>query len=148
MRKKRPRSKKLLRLIRNNSLEDDEFKIIISGKSAFKIEVDELECERLRDYLISYGVNENSIVLEKESMDTLGNMIFSMLKIQLLLEENNTSSSPNINITLITEHFHMKRSKQLFSQIFNFLYQVYPNISIYFVSAQSFGFSKLFLKKN
>lgn len=63
--KKRPRSKKLLDIIRTHNLQDDEYKIIVSGYSGFLLNVETSESYNVSEYLISKGISKNNIVLEE-----------------------------------------------------------------------------------
>lgn len=142
---KRPRSKKLIELIRTHQFQDDEFKIIISGYSAFLLNQDSSESFRLKQYLVSKGINEKNIILEEESMDTLGNMYFSYKLISNLIF--NEDKNQRIMITLITENFHLKRSKNLFEKIFTNLLISRNNISFEYVGANSLSISSFFWKR-
>lgn len=141
---KRPRSKKLIELIRVNNLNLDEYKIVVSGLSGFRPNVDSSESSRLGKYLIERNISKESIILEEESMDTLGNMIFSYKIIEELIKEN---ISEPIEIVLITEGFHMHRSKKLFLKIFQDLRNLNNQISFSFQSGNTFGISSFYWKR-
>lgn len=141
---KRPRSKKLLELIRVNNLNNNEYKIVVSGLSGFKLKVDSSESSRLAKYLIERNVLKENIILEEESMDTLGNMIFSHRIIEQLLRQNTINP---IEIVLITEGFHMHRSKKLFLKIFQDLKNLNNQISFSFESGNTFGISSFYWKR-
>ncbi|MFT4244044.1 MAG: YdcF family protein [Candidatus Woesearchaeota archaeon] len=142
---KRPRSKKLLQLIRFHNLRDDEYKIIASGYSNFILDVDESESYKLSQYLISKGVNKDNIILEEDSMDSLGNMYFSVQKIKELLNEVDNNSP--LTICLVTEQFHMKRAEAFFKLFTPFLLSTHPNITFEYQEAKSFGISKYFWRR-
>lgn len=142
---KRPRSKKLLQLIRTHNLKDDEYKIIISGYSGFLLDVDTSESFRISQYLISKGINTNNIILEENSMDSLGNMYFSVQKIGTLLY--NVDKNSPLTICLVTEQFHMKRAKALFELFTPFLLITHTNIIFEYQEANSFGISSYFWRR-
>ena len=142
---RRPRSKKLLQLIRTHNLKDDEYKIIISGYSGFLLDVDTSESFRVSQYLVSKGVNSNNIILEENSMDSLGNMYFSVQKIGTLLYSIDKNSP--ITICLVTEQFHMKRAKALFELFTPFLLITHTNISFEYQEANSLGISSYFWRR-
>lgn len=144
---KRPRSKKLIELIKKSQLDNDEFKIIISGKSSFLLEVNQTESERLKQYLILKGISEKNIILEEESMDTLGNMYFSCKLISSILSKDFFGKNPEITITLTTEKFHLKRSRELFEKIFRNLLITHSNLKFEYVGANSLGLSSYFWKR-
>jgi uncharacterized SAM-binding protein YcdF (DUF218 family) len=141
---KRPRTKKLLDLIRNDILNNIDYKIIISGFSWFNLNSTSSESSRIRKYLIEKNISEKNIILEEESLDTLGNMIFSHIIIEKLIREN---LNDEIEIILITEGFHMKRSKELFLRIFKDIKYLNNKISFKFESANSLGISSFYWKR-
>lgn len=110
---KRPRSKKLLTLLKHSS----HYKIIISGLSSFNLHPNSSESSRLSTYLTNHGISDHDIILEEQSMDTLGNIVFSHKLIEKLLQKYKHIS----RISLITNNFHLHRSRRLFSRIFKAL---------------------------
>lgn len=141
--KKRPRSKKLIKVL--NKEKSDNYKIVITGKSGFDFNRKPTEAEKLRDFLISKNPKLiDKIILENEAMDTLGNMIFSYPIICNILKEN--SSNKKIKLILITEKFHMKRSKMLLINIFKDLFISNRNLELETVSADSLGIKSFWLK--
>jgi hypothetical protein len=98
-----------------------QYKIIISGFSSFTTNPDSSESSRVGHYLVKNGIQRSNIVLEERSMDTLGNIIFSHIITESLLQQYHHISA----ITLITETFHLNRSKRLFIRIFGRLLKRY-----------------------
>lgn len=87
---KHPRCKKLIEELINKKTEllNGEIKIILSGKSWFNPHTEITEAKRMKEFLLSstkISIPKESIILEEESMDTLGNMIYSFNKIRNLL---------------------------------------------------------------
>lgn len=138
---KRPRSKKLIELLRADILNNIEFKVVVSGYSSFNLNAVESESSRLAKYLIGQNIPKENLILEEESMDTLGNLVFSYKIIQGLAFQNNLEK---IEIILITEGFHMQRSKKLFLKIFENLKFSNPNVYFDFVSANTSNISSFF----
>ncbi len=141
---KRPRSRKLLELIRNDILNNNEYKIVVSGLSVFNLNPESSESSRLSKYLIKNNVPKENIILEKESLDTLGNMVFSHTIIEQIIRQN---PQEPIEITLITEGFHMKRSEELFLKIFNDLKNINNKLTFNFERANTGGISSFFWKR-
>lgn len=151
--KKRPRSKALITILSNTpNLNWENTKIIVTGKSGFTFNVEETEAKKTQKFLIKNNIPKENILLEEEAMDTLGNMVFSFYIIEKLIlkEQGNTvkpKSYPKIKIHLITERFHLNRSKGLFLQIFGTLKSLNPNISFKFhkineISTLNYFFNK------
>ena len=64
------------------------------------------------NYLIQRGINKNMIYREWSSYDTIANAFFSLTCFVLC--------NPSIkNISIITSEFHMDRTKEIFSWIYN-----------------------------
>ena len=141
---KRPRSKKLIEHLRADILNNVEFKVVVSGYSSFNLNAIESESSRLAKYLIEQNISKENLILEEESMDTLGNMVFSYKIIEGLIHQNNLEK---IEIILITEGFHMQRSKKLFLKIFENLKSTNSNFSFNFISANTYGISSFFWKR-
>jgi len=141
---KRPRSKKLLELVRLDNINNIEFKIVVSGYSSFNLNANESQSLGLSKYLIENNISKENIILEEESMDTLGNMVFSYKIIESLIRQNNLEK---IEIVLITEGFHMERSKKLFLKIFDNIKMVNPNITFDFISANTSNISSFFWRR-
>lgn len=135
---KRPRSKQLLIMLKNQT----QYKIIVSGSSSFTLYPVSSESSRVADYLVKYGIERSHIFLEEQSMDTLGNIIFSHSIIELLLKQYQHIST----ITLITETFHLYRSKMLFSCIFNNLLK-HHHIQSYFMGSENKELEKLYRRQ-
>ena len=131
--KKRPRSKYLLNLLKNPKLNWKTLKIICSGKSYFDNYTYTTEAQKMKIFLTKNNIPKENIIEENESMDTLGNMYFSYQIIEKLIlqKQNNTiipKKYPKITIHLITEKFHLNRSKELFLQLFGTLKGINPTI--------------------
>ncbi len=142
--KRKSRSKKLIKLLNNekliflkenNTLEKfwNDKTILISGLSGFNPNLPRKYsvAEEVRTFLVHQGIPNKVIIKEEESLDTLGNMIFSFPIIN-----NIVNKYKKINLVLITEGFHMKRSKELFLKIFQNLIN---KINIEFVSSRTKG---------
>ena len=145
--KKRSRSKKLLKEIEKEygSSFTDEFKIIITGKSGFDFYLNPTEAENLKNFLIKKSPKLiSNIIIENDYMDTLGNMIFSY---PIICNTIKLQEDKNIEIVLITEKFHMKRSRALFLEIFKNLFFSYKELQFKSISANSLDFNSLFLKR-
>ncbi len=140
--KKRPRSKKLLGEIEKSNLDKSEYKIIVCGLSGFDLHPESSSSSKLARFLILHGISEENIILKEESLDTLGDMVFSHEVVEKLLKE----SSHITEIMLITEGFHMHRSKILFEKVFSDLISRY-SLNISFVKANSFNISSFFWKR-
>jgi uncharacterized SAM-binding protein YcdF (DUF218 family) len=136
--KKRPRSNYLIKLIKNtNPKELKHIKIIATGKSGFNNYVHQTESDRMIKYLIKNGIPKEIIINENQAMDTLGNIIFSYEIIENLvldLQKNNVNpiEYPKCEVNLITERFHLHRSKELFLKLFGTLKSINPAIEFKF----------------
>lgn len=135
---KRPRSRQLLHMLKHQT----QYKIIVSGFSSFTIHPDSSESSRVANYLVKHGIQRSNIVLEEQSMDTLGNMIFSHRITESLLKQYRHIAS----ITLITETFHLYRSQRLFSRIFARLLARY-HIQSYFTGSENQELEQLYRRQ-
>lgn len=135
---KRPRSRHLLFMLKRQN----QYKIIISWFSSFIVHPDSSESSRIAHYLIKHGILRSNILLEEQSMDTLGNIIFSHAITELLLKQYHHIST----ITLITETFHLYRSQRLFSCIFDRLLKRY-NLQSYFMGSENQELEDLYRKQ-
>lgn len=84
-------------------------------------------------YLLKNKIPTQIIINENQAMDTLGNMIFSFDIIEnLVLKHQKNTVNPKVypecEINLITERFHLHRSKELFLKIFKTLKSLNPAI--------------------
>ena len=82
-------------------------------------------------------------------MDTLGNMIFSYdiienLVLELQGNSVNPHNYPECEINLITERFHLHRSKELFHKIFGTLKGINPTIKYNYHKINETGFFNYF----
>ncbi|MBT3407857.1 YdcF family protein [Candidatus Woesearchaeota archaeon] len=141
---KRPRSLKLLRHIKELKLDESQYKIIVSGLSSFNLHPHMPEYLSLSRFLINHEINPNNIIVEKESLDTLGNMVFSHDIIVKLLKTN--FQNKPITISLITENFHMSRSKELFLKIFKDIKHEF-RVDFNYISANTFGLSSYYFHR-
>ncbi|HEX2927616.1 MAG TPA: YdcF family protein [Ruminiclostridium sp.] len=82
-----------------------DVKIIVSGGQGFGEVI--TEAEGMKRYLVRHGVPENIILKEERSTSTYENMIFS----KKLYED--TMGKPLGRVMIITNDFHMFRSKML-----------------------------------
>lgn len=138
----RPRSRKLLHFLKKDVHEGTPHKIIVSGLSSFNLHPFSSDSSRMARYLLSRVVNKENIILEEKSMDTLGNMIFSHRKLEQLLKKEGGDKE----VILITEGFHMNRSKKLFQRIFKDLGRKY-NLRFTFIKANTFNISSYYWKR-
>ncbi len=85
-------------------------KLIMSGGVKHQVEDGRYlyESELMAEYAISLGVKSEQIILESDSKDTIGNMVFSLATITKY-----ASIHALRNVTIITEPFHLKRSLAL-----------------------------------
>ncbi|HIH39112.1 TPA: YdcF family protein [Candidatus Woesearchaeota archaeon] len=139
---KRPRSKKLLKELEHGNFNQKEYRIIVCGLSGFDLNPESTSSSKLARFLMMHGIRRENIILEEQSIDTLGNMVFSHEIVERLLKES--SSVPEI--ILITEGFHMHRSKLIFQKVFADLVGKYSLVAS-FVKANSFNISSLFWKR-
>ena len=100
-------------------------------------------------HLIKNKIPKQIIINENEAMDTLGNMIFSYKIIEELILnlQNNTVnpiSYPECEINLITERFHLNRSKELFLKLFGTLKCINPTIQFKFHKINETSFFNYF----
>lgn len=144
--KKRPRSNYLVKLIKNtNPKELEHIKIIATGKSGFNNYIHQTESDRMIKYLIKNGIPKEIIINENQAMDTLGNMIFSYKIIEdLVLDLQNNTVNPKCEINLITERFHLHRSKELFLRLFGTLKSINPTIEFKFHKINETSFLNYF----
>lgn len=99
--------------------QEKECKIIVSGGQGKGEDIS--EAEAMKKYLIEKGVEEELIIMENKSTNTLENLAFSKNIIEKI-EENNIE---NCKATLITTDFHAFRSNMLAKHL------EYNNISFY-----------------
>ncbi len=80
------------------------------------------------DYLVSKGVKKESILIENNALDTVGNMYFSRV--------NHLSWMDFDKITVVTSKFHMQRSKILFDWIMSLTPVMDSKFEVEFVAAE------------
>ncbi|MES2355110.1 MAG: YdcF family protein [Pseudomonadota bacterium] len=90
-----------------------EASIVMSGRGRGVY----LDAAAMKDYLIANGVTADRLISEEDSLDTIGNAVFT----KLILRESAISRS---NILLVTSDFHGPRAVYLFSAIFGPHYHV------------------------
>jgi uncharacterized SAM-binding protein YcdF (DUF218 family) len=145
--KQRLRSNYLIKILKNQNLEHT--KIVVTGKSGFENYVHQTESDRMIKHLIKNGIPKQIIINENKAMDTLGNMIFSYRIIEdLVLELQGNSvnphSYPQCEINLITERFHLHRSKELFLKLYGTLKSINPEIEFKFHKINETSFLNYF----
>ncbi len=79
-------------------------RIVLSGGGGFLMAETESEAETMRRFFVSFGVDENRLVLEGESMNTAENASFT----------REALSAGDGEILLVTSAFHMPRSVGIF----------------------------------
>lgn len=80
-------------------------KIVVSGGQGPGETI--TEAEAMKRFLIKHGVAENQIIKEEKSTNTLENMKFTTVILEGL------EKSKNIEVTIVTNNFHMFRAKFL-----------------------------------
>lgn len=96
-------------------------KIIVSGGWSINWDIEGIkpsttEAEEMRKVLLSLGVDDEDILKEEWSRDTIGNAYFSKVKI---IKPNNFES-----ILVVCSDFHLKRAEFLFRKILDDEYQL------------------------
>lgn len=82
--------------------------ILSGGRSNPVIEVE--ECELMKNYAIQNGVDEEKILLEKSSLDTIGNAVFTRKIID---------SIPGfLKIFIVTSCYHKERACYIFNKCY------------------------------
>lgn len=124
--KERQRSNKLIEEIykTKNKIEKqpnfNNIKIILSGKGSFKYNVKKTEAQDMKQYIQSQKpIPSKCFILEKEAMDTLGNVYFSAKIILKIIKNIKLTQYNKIQINIITQEFHMHRTKDFFQKIFH-----------------------------
>ncbi len=86
-------------------------RILISGRWSFLYEYEPkmTEAKAIKEHLLSLGVNKENILLEEQSVDTIGNAYFCK---QILAKKRWK------DILVITSDFHVKRTQYVFSKVF------------------------------
>lgn len=129
------RAKKLLKLLnKKNDFKNDL--IIISGLSSFDPYKKVSKAKKYKSYLEKNSSKLPKIILEEKAMDTLGNMIFSYEIIKEIIKKEKQT----INVFLITENYHIKRSKWLFEQVF---VDLKKQLNVEFISSNTLFFQKI-----
>lgn len=111
------RVEKGVELFKNNAAS----KIIMSGKYGFWLDYFKdiparSEAEAMKEYAVSLGVSEESIILEDTSKDTVGNAYFTKVNI---LEKNNWKK-----VIVVTSEFHLERTKFIFDTVLGPEYEI------------------------
>ncbi len=91
-----------LRLFREGKAQ----RIVVTGKARRTIGR-RMESEIMRDYLVEHGVSRRSILMEKHSVNTIGNAFFTKLLI----------GRPK-SLLVVTSDFHVPRARYIFNKIF------------------------------
>ena len=97
------------------SIMDPDSKIMLSG-GLTNIRLDKTEAKVMKDYCLSRGVKESQIILEENSLDTIGNGFFT-------LEEVMKLPKPNL-IQVVSSCYHMKRSEYIFRKCYGERYNL------------------------
>jgi uncharacterized SAM-binding protein YcdF (DUF218 family) len=71
------------------------------------------EALAMKRYLVSNGVDENNIIMEENSTNTYENFKFSKLIMENKNKEQGNKAEENIEVTVITNRFHMFRAKYI-----------------------------------
>ncbi len=93
--------------------------IIVSGGG---YNVEETEAKRMHDTLISKGIHSDQIIMEADSMDTIGNAFFT----KLTLKKRHLLKT-GLKILIVTSKFHASRSLNYFRRIFSSQYKIAVN---------------------
>ena len=80
------------------------------------------------------NIPKESIILEEQSLDTIGNIVFSREIVDNLIDKN---SSKKIEINLITESFHMRRSRMIFELVYSDIKRTHNNVKFKFIKANT-----------
>lgn len=91
------------------SLMDEKSRLLLSG-GITNHELGKSEAMVMKEYCVSRGVPESSIILEENSLDTIGNGVFSMLEIHGKILPG--------TIYVVSSCYHMKRSEFIFRKCF------------------------------
>ena len=71
------------------------------------------EAEHMRQYMLKLGVQENSIILENNSQNTIENILYALVELQRSMWLNHVSK-----ILLVTTAYHMRRSLHIARYLF------------------------------
>lgn len=104
------RVKKAYKLLKRDKIQ----KLILSGGFTSSKFPKISEAKLYEIFLTSKGIPKKNLIMEENSLDTLGNAIFS----KKLILKNNLTKDGRKEIALITSSFHMKRSLFVFQYIF------------------------------
>ena len=97
--------------------------IIFSGLSSLNPKQKVSEAKTYKSYFNKHFKEKiKKILLEEESMDTLGNALFTKKIIDKLLQ--NKEIEKNSKIIIISEHYHIKRVEWTFKQIYSNSYNI------------------------
>lgn len=96
-------------------------RIIMSGKYGFWLDESGVipsrsEAEAMKEYAVALGIPADSILLEEESKDTLGNAYFTKVN---FLEKNNWKK-----VVIVTSDFHFERTKYIFNLVLGHDYSI------------------------
>jgi len=103
------RLKKAVELFRKNP----DSKIVLSGKYSFLYEKEKppiTEAKAMMIYLTQNGVDKDDLILEEESMDTIGNAYY--------LKKNYFKNEDFDMLIVITSQYHLERVRYIFSKLF------------------------------
>lgn len=99
--------------------------VVMSGRWSYTMDYtpSKTEAEAMKEYAVKLGIPAESILLEEESLDTLGNAYYT----KRLLDDVGGVTS----ITVVTVDFHRDRSKYIFEKIFG------PKIKLDFATSST-----------
>jgi uncharacterized SAM-binding protein YcdF (DUF218 family) len=98
--------------------EDPKQYIIVSGRYGYAIgyRPPKTEAKAMKEYAISLGVPASQIIMEQNSLDTVGNVYFVD---KIVNRMKNVKS-----IRVVALYFHMKRSEYIFKKMFGNRYKI------------------------
>ena len=105
------RIRKALKLLKKNKIQ----KLILSGKCSYGVSK-KTEAKLFQDFLIKRGINNNKLLLEENSRDTIGNAVYSK---KIVIKHKLPK-----NIVVITSNYHLSRALMIFKHVFGNEYNI------------------------